>query len=314
LIIEIIANTIAATGPHLIPLGMTLFLLFVVVLLANREVARTQELEQSTAALLALNQSLESQVLDRTRHLETARTQLETQNAQLAEFNSLVSHDLKAPVRGLETIAEFLENDYRNSLDAEGQRLLNLIRDAARQMRGLLEGLHTFVKMDQQEELSAVSVQSVAKASQALLAGAFLRAHGALVIEDGLPEVLGNRTRLIEVLSNLVINGLKYNLNDRPLVVIRPAGPEEIGSRIIAPGQTCVAVSDNGMGIPAEFQEQIFEPFKRLHSGEKFEGSGVGLAIVRKALRSMGGDIWVQSTPGTGATFYFVLSKVEKSG
>jgi signal transduction histidine kinase len=177
-------------------------------------------------------------------------------------------------------------------------------------MRNLLDGLMSLARLEKRDLRDSVRLEAVVEDVRGLLAGELLNRDAELRVEGPLPTVYGNRTRLLEVLSNLVSNGLKYNRSPRPTVVVRAAAAAEIDPEVLGEGEVCVAVRDNGVGIPAEYLEQVFEPFKRLHSSAEYEGTGIGLTIVRKAVRSMDGRIWVRSEVGRGTTFYVVLPGV----
>ncbi len=307
--IEIMANVGDYPKPHLLPPAIVMFILVIVIMLARREDRQARELKEKSEKLGAFNESLEHQVEERTRHLNSIRRECLEQNQLLSEFNELASHDLKAPLRGLETIAAFLENDYSDVLDSEGHRLLDLLQESTHQMRQLLDGLSSLSRVSRAKVDEVVSLNDAANSVKGLLAGDFARGSARLDIDPDLPDVLGNRTRIVETLVNLVSNGLKYNRSAAPRIRIREAEEGEPRPMPEDPAMVCIAVEDNGIGIPRAFQDEIFKPFRRLHSQKEFEGSGIGLAIVKKAVESMGGRLGVHSEEGRGSIFYFTLKR-----
>lgn len=131
-----------------------------------------------------------------------------------------------------------------------------------------------------------------------MLAAAIAEKHAHLTY-DSLPQIHTNKTRFTLLLQNLVANALKYSHPDIPPVIHIAARQEQ--------GNWLFSVRDNGIGIKSDFYQQIFEPFKRLHSNDEFEGTGMGLAICRKIVGNLGGRIWLESIPGQGSIFFFTL-------
>jgi light-regulated signal transduction histidine kinase (bacteriophytochrome) len=170
-------------------------------------------------------------------------------------------------------------------------------------MKSLVEDLLLLSRIRQVEpERKPVDLDEVlGKALQGLQVT--IEERDALVIIEGpLPDVVGDATRIGQIFTNLIANALKFNQKRQPAV--------RLGQRSMPDGELTLYVADNGIGIEAQYQERVFGVFQRLHTREEYEGTGAGLAIVKHAVESMGGRIWVESELGKGATFLFTLPVV----
>lgn len=214
-------------------------------------------------------------------------------NAELQDFAYLASHDLKEPLRGISSYAEFLLEDYGPQLGEQGRLKLEAMVRLPKRMYSLLDSLLEYSRLGRVvQEFTAVDLASVAAASVDSLSVWLAEQNAQVVIGAGLPQVRGNSDLLGQVFSNLITNGVKYNLRDRKVV--------EIGG---LPDGT-VFVRDNGIGIPERHREAIFRMFRRLHGRDAFGGgTGAGLAIVKKILDLHGGRIWVEAPQERGSTF-----------
>jgi len=215
------------------------------------------------------------------------------------EFAFAVAHDLKQPLQGMRAYCELLQDDYEDELDAEGQRRLSVLIKLCDRLSGSISGLLRYCRSgeitpsDAEVDLNAM-VDDLLDALRPVLDAR----RGLVEIVDRLPAVPCDATLVGEVLTNLISNGLKFNESDRPRV--------EIG---FLPGDPPVFyVRDNGIGIPEEHHEDVFAMFRRLHARDRYEGTGAGLAIVRKIIESHGGRVWLESEPGVGTTFFFTLA------
>lgn len=240
--------------------------------------------------LLRLNAELEQRVAERTAELEARNRELET-------FTYSVSHDLKAPLRGIDGYSHLLEEDYADRLDADGLRFLAAIRRATQQMSQLIEDLLAYSRLERRLlQPSPVNPQEIV---HALLAerGEEIRQR-EVEVHVALPPITlqADREGLALALRNLIDNSLKFTRG-----VAAPA--IEIGGSI--ENSLCTLwVRDNGIGFDMKYHDRIFEIFQRLHRAEEYGGTGVGLAIVRKAVERMGGRTWAVSEPGVATTFY----------
>ncbi|MGQ9576592.1 MAG: sensor histidine kinase [Thermoguttaceae bacterium] len=214
------------------------------------------------------------------------------------ELLSIVSHDLKEPLRGISTYCKALLEDYGPRLDQEVQRRLRVVEASCRRLATLIDSLLSYCGVD---ELAASGVCADLNAGVEHVLetlGPMIHERRASVrVEGRLPQASIHPALLAAVLSNLICNGLKFNESPHPCVEIGP----------VEQRPPTIYVRDNGIGIPREHHEAIFAPFWRLHSRKRYEGSGLGLAIVRKIVAACGGRIWVQSAPGQGSTFFVAL-------
>ena len=255
------------------------------------------ERRRAEQEIRSLNIDLEHRVADRTSELEAKHREMEA-------FTYSVSHDLKAPLRGIDGYSRLLESDHLDKLDEEGQFFVSMIRKAAVHMGELIDDLLAYSRIERgRPKLGPVAPGPVvATVMDGALAEA---AAGAIVLSRSVdPDlvVLGERDGLVLALRNLVDNAIKFTAG-------RPDRAIEVGVRR-AQDHALFWVRDNGPGFDMRYHDRIFEIFQRLHRAEEFPGTGVGLAIVRKAVERMHGKVWAESARGEGATFYIQLPAV----
>ncbi|GMV91482.1 MAG: hypothetical protein AMXMBFR82_12600 [Candidatus Hydrogenedentota bacterium] len=245
-----------------------------------------------------LAQALESHA----QLLEQANEELRLRNQELDEFTYIASHDLQEPLRKLIAFSDVLQEDMKAGDQKEVVRDLGIIASAAQRMQTLVKDLLALSRSGRQ----SMSWESVDLAECVALVldtlEVRIRDERAVVEQDCLPTVMGDRTLLAQLYQNLIGNALKFHGDKSP--VIRLTAEE-------TPDGWLLGVSDNGIGIKKEYAEQIFAPFKRLHGRSEYEGTGIGLAICRKIVERHGGKIWVESAPGEGARFKFTLDTEE---
>jgi signal transduction histidine kinase len=228
--------------------------------------------------------------------LRDAEQELTAKNAELDSFVYSVSHDLKAPLVAVQGFAGILADDYGPQLDAEGRHFLGRVQANVQQMERLIRNLLALSRTGRDGrspelvDLGEVVDGFVAEASETL------RARGVTVRRRDLGVLWAVRTEIEQAMRNLLSNAVKY-LGDTPAPLI------EVGMREAGPMVECW-VKDNGIGIDPQYHDTVFEIFQRLQEVEA-EGTGVGLAIVRKVVSRGGGRIWVESRKGQGATFRF---------
>lgn len=245
----------------------------------------------------------EETLTDRTVQLEcTNRTNraLVALNAELDDFTKVASHDLQEPLRILIAFSDLLRKDLGNLVPERAARDLEFITDAAKRMQMLIRDLLALSRTGRVDKKRVkVSLDECAdRALEALTTG--VRETGAEITRDELPEVWGDSTLLTQLYQNLIGNALKFSGGETP--VIRLTVEEREKSPVFG-------VKDNGIGIEAKYVQQIFQPFRRLHTRAEVEGSGIGLAICRKIVDRHGGKIWVESEPRKGAHFRFTISE-----
>lgn len=224
--------------------------------------------------------------------------ELEGANEELKNFAYVVSHDLKAPLRGIGSLADWLVADQAERMDDEGREYLRLITQRVRRLDGLIDGILQYSRVGRiRETLVAVDLNQLLREVIDLLAPP---AHITITVADKLPTIWTEKTRIQQVFQNLLSNAVKYM--DKPKGEIRvdcvPAGEEWEFS-----------VSDNGPGIDVRHHKRIFQLFQTLAPRDKVESTGVGLALVKKIVELYGGKVWLESEAGVGSTFYFTLPK-----
>lgn len=219
--------------------------------------------------------------------------------AELEAFNYSVSHDLRAPLRALDGFSRALIEDCAGELSSEGQRYLQLIRGNANQMGALIDGLLAFSRLGRQGMvLRPVDVRRLVKDVLQELDHEFDGRNVEIVLGE-LPVCAADPVLLRQVYANLLANALKFTRSRNPARI-------EIGSRI-DDGSRVWFVGDNGVGFDMAFSGRLFETFQRLHRIDEYEGTGIGLALVRLIVHRHGGEIWADAIEGSGATFSFTL-------
>lgn len=221
--------------------------------------------------------------------------------ADLESFSYSVSHDLRTPLRAIHGFARILVEDHKTKLDPEAQRLLGVIDQNTQRMGQLIDDLLAFSRLGRQPisrapvdmtELTRAVVEDVRRAE------AERNGHFEVKI-DALQRAHGDRALLQQVISNLLQNAVKFTRG-------RTEPRIEVGSTP-GPDETVYYVRDNGAGFDPRYRDKLFGVFQRLHSTEDFEGTGVGLAIVKRIVQRHGGRVWAEGKVGEGATFYFTL-------
>ena len=222
--------------------------------------------------------------------------EIESANEELKNFAYVVSHDLKAPLRAISSLAYWISTDYAEKFDDEGRENMRLLINRVHRMDGLIDGILLYSRVGRvKETIVEVDLNHLVREVIDLLAPP---ENISITIDNALPTVMTEPTRIQQVFQNLLSNAIKY--------MDKPTGQIHIGCRAEA-GQWKFSVADNGPGIKQQHFAKIFQLFQTLAPRDRVESSGVGLALVRKIVEMYGGHIWVESTFGEGSTFYFTL-------
>lgn len=239
---------------------------------------------------------------DRIRALYEAKRLLESTNRQLEAFSYSISHDLRAPLRHIDGFIDLIRETSASSLDEQAQRYLSIISESSRKMAGMIEDLLNFSRTGTME-ISAVTIPLRPLVEEVLrdLDGQTRGRHVSWSVGE-LPEVRGHPALLRVVWVNLLSNALKFTRR-------RPVARIEVGADPRGLAEVVCHVRDNGVGFDPRYADKLFGVFQRLHRADDFEGSGIGLALVRRIVERHGGRTWAESAPDQGATFYFSLPK-----
>lgn len=264
------------------------------------------EKKHAEEVLWRLNQELERRVLERTAELEQANAALARQteelarsNAELEQFAYVASHDLQEPLRMVASFTQLLARRYEGKLDADADEFIGYVVDGAVRMQRLINDLLTYSRVGRTgDTLVPTDCAAVFTTACANLRVAIAEC-GAEVAADPLPTVMAERSQLLQVFQNLIANALKFRREDEPPRI--HVGASRQGADWL------LWVRDNGIGIDRQYAERIFLVFQRLHGRRHYPGTGIGLAICKKVVERHGGQIWVDSEPDRGSTFYFTL-------
>jgi light-regulated signal transduction histidine kinase (bacteriophytochrome) len=245
-----------------------------------------------------LNENLERLVERRTEQLAAANRELET-------FAYSVSHDLRAPLRGIHANASILKEELGPRLSPSDEETIDRILARATEMSNLIDGLLKISRI-MRTELQREDIDLTALSKEAF--DRVRRWHPERIIQFTVPAGLatkGDRVLLLAALTNLFDNAIKFTVHQPEARIEMNATVEDF--------ETVYWVSDNGVGFDMEHAGKLFRPFERLHSGDEFAGTGIGLATVQRVVQRHGGRIWAEGKVGGGATFYFTLGPASES-
>ncbi|MEM7590847.1 MAG: ATP-binding protein [Cyanobacteria bacterium P01_A01_bin.83] len=266
------------------------------------------ERKQAEQSLARLNEELEDRVRQRTAQLEhlnaillTTTAQLEQRNQELDQFAYITSHDLKAPLRAIANLAEWIEEDLTDKLNDDTRHNMNLLRNRVQRLEKMINGLLNYSRVGRlkyEPELVDVN-QMIADIIDSL----DVNPHFQIEIQPDLPIFVTELIPLQQVFNNLISNAIRHSDCPQGRIVISVEEQEYFYEFL---------VSDNGKGIEPQYHERIFTIFQTLETRDTKESTGIGLAIVKKAIKSQGGKIMVESQVGQGTTFKFTWSKARR--
>lgn len=253
---------------------------------------------QIISKLLTSNLSLEKSLEDNKKTIK----ELELSNKDLEQFAYVASHDLKEPLRMVSSYTQLLEKKYKNNLDDEADKYISFVTSGVQRMHCLITELLKYSRINKEKRLAIVDCNKIICEVMLDLAVAIEEKH-AEIFYSSLPVIKANPTQVKQLFQNLIENAIKFNNHEKPEI--------SISSRY-ENGQWIFEVKDNGIGISPEYYSKIFSLFQRLHANNEYSGSGVGLAVSKKIVERSGGNIWVESEPGVGSTFYFTFPGLEQ--
>ncbi len=251
----------------------------------DREVAERKQAEEK---IQRLNRELEQRIAE-----------LSAANKELEGFSYYVSHDLRVPLRAIACFSEIFLEDHAVNLDKEGRRVINVVRDNAKRMEGLIDGLLNFSHLGQKETIKKdIDMEELTRKIVKELKNNSPDEKVEVKIA-ALPSAYGDETLVHQVLINLISNAIKFSNNKKSSLI-------EVGARL-EKDENIYYVKDNGVGFDMKYSDKLFGVFQRLHSQKEFEGTGVGLALVQRIIHRHGGRVWAEGKVNKGATFYFTL-------
>jgi PAS domain S-box-containing protein len=250
--------------------------------------------EQKVAelALVALKNDLENRVSARTAELEDA-------NKELESFSYSVSHDLRTPLRAIDGFSRMLLEDYAGKLDDEGKRMLHVVRDNTSRMSRLIDDILRLSRVGRSEiSFAEIDMEGLVREVLDEL-GPLMAGRKVQINVSSLPSAVGDRTMMHQVMENLLTNAIKFSSKKEDVRIDVGASIED--HKII------YHVKDNGAGFDMQYVNKLFGVFQRLHGVDEFEGTGIGLAIVKRIITRHRGAVWAEGEVGKGAAFYFSI-------
>ncbi len=232
--------------------------------------------------------------------LKKAEYALKESNKDLETFAYIASHDLREPLRMIKSFLELLENRYEDKLDSDAIQYINFAVDGAKRLDEMINDLLEYSRVTR-TKIEFIQVDCEQVFEEVLInLKVSIDENSAVITHDPLPSINGDYNLMVQIFQNLIGNAIKYRSDETPNIHI---------SAINERDQYLFSVRDNGIGMESKHLERIFTIFKRLHTKDEYEGTGIGLAIVEKIIHQFDGQIWVESEPGTGSTFYFTIPK-----
>ncbi len=237
------------------------------------------------------------------KHLQHRTLDLEGSNKELEQFAYVASHDLQEPLRMISSYTQLLAQRYKTQLDEDARDFLKFAMDGANRMQKLINDLLTYSRLGTRgKPLKPIDCHTVLGQTLANLRKVIQDNH-ALVTNDDLPTVMADEAQLVQLFQNFISNAIRFHSKKQPRIHISAEEKDE---------EWIFSIQDNGIGIESEFKDRIFVIFQKLHSKEKYPGTGMGLAICRKIAERHGGRIWFDSVPDKGSIFYFAIPKKEE--
>ncbi|MCW3070276.1 MAG: sensor signal transduction histidine kinase [Bacteroidetes bacterium] len=249
---------------------------------------------------------ISNDITDRKRteiELKMKSEELTRSNAELEQFAYVASHDLQEPLRMVTSYVQLLEKRYRDKLDQDANEFIAFAVDGSNRMRTLIQSLLEYSRVNRIKPFEPINVNEVLEVVLHDLREP-IQKNDAVVKVNELPRIVGDHTLIGQLFQNLISNAIKFRGTQAPEIIISAEEKEN---------EFLFSVKDNGIGIDKEYSKKIFVIFQRLHTKDKYPGTGIGLAICKKIVERHGGEIWMESEPGKGSVFYFTISKKLKN-
>ncbi|WP_373494284.1 ATP-binding protein [Aquiflexum sp.] len=244
------------------------------------------------------------ELMRKNQKIELLNKELNAVNENMKTFTYSVSHDLKQPVRMVKSFLTLFHKKYGENLDQDGQKYINMALDGADRLSKMMADLLKYHQSSNVRTTELVDLNEVLLEVEKILQNE-IEVKNAKISRENLPTIKGSSTGLIQVFQNLISNAIKFIPEGRtPVISINLVEDE---------ANYTFTVKDNGIGIAENHRKEVFNLFKRLNAPQQYEGTGMGLAMVRKSIERMGGEVWLESEVGNGSTFYFTIKKSVES-
>ena len=231
---------------------------------------------------------------------ETIR-ELKRSNDELQNFAYVASHDLQEPLRTISSFTQLLERRYGGKLDEDADEFIDYVVEAAKRMQQMINDLLDYSRiMTKGKEFKEVNSENVLKEVISSLK-TIIDENSTVITYDRLPKISDDEGQIRRVFQNLIVNAIKFRKPDEHPKVHISAKKDEKREEYI------FSVSDNGIGIEKQYFDRIFIIFQRLHTREEYQGTGIGLSLIKRVIERHGGHVWVESEVGKGSTFYFTI-------
>lgn len=266
--------------------------------LEKRVMERTEELTKSQDALLKLVEDLNEKSLE----LDESAKLLERKNKELETFTYSVSHDLKAPLRGIDGYSKLLLDMYKPNLNEEAQTFIDTIRSSTLQMNKLIDDLLDYSRLERRQvSLERIKIKDLIKSVLSIYNTDLEAGNFKINVYTEDIEIIADAKGITVALRNLIENAIKFTKGKpEPLILIKVEENDLSWT---------ISVNDNGIGFNMKYHHKIFDIFQRLQRVEDYPGTGIGLAMVSKAMQRMHGRVWAESSVGIGSTFYLEIPK-----